>query len=60
MECDPLVKVLVKVPPVFLVAQRSTGTFLCANSPPSANRLDLGYALVDFEPRITFTLFEAP
>ena len=56
MECDPLAK----VPPVFLVAQRSTGTFLCANYPPSGNRLDLGYALVDFEPRIAFTLFQVP
>ena len=56
MECDPLVK----VPPVFLVLQRSTGTFLCANSPLSANRLDLGFTLVDFEPRIAFTFLQVP
>jgi len=51
MECDPLVE----VPPVFLLAQRSTSAFLCANSPPSANRLDLGFTLIDLKPRIAFT-----
>jgi hypothetical protein len=56
MECNPWVK----VPSVFLLAQSSTSTFLCANSPPSAGRLDLGFTLIDFEPRIAFTLIQVP